>query len=455
MYLSSIVNKQKEFFAAGKTKEIAFRVESLKKLQGAIRRYEPDVLKALKQDLNKPEAEAFITEIAILLEETNYALKNLKRWTKAHRVKTPMVLFGAKSWIYPEPYGVALIIAPWNFPFQLSIAPLIGAIAAGNCAIIKPSEYAPHTSKVLAQMIEEIFDEQFVAVVEGGPETVKELLNEPIDKIFFTGSVPVGKSIMEAAAKQLIPVTLELGGKSPTIVHQDADLKLSAKRIVWGKFINAGQTCIAPDYLLVHRSVKDQLIEEMKQWIEKMYGEDPLENPNYTRIINEKHFQRLLNLLSSGKIIHGGKSDSQTWMIAPTLLDDVSWEDPVMQEEIFGPILPILTFEDLDEAIAQINRRPKPLALYVFTESDETAKKVFSSISFGGGCINDTLLHFSSPHLPFGGVGTSGLGRYHGKYSFDSFSHFKSVVKQTTLFDFEFRYPYYKNGLKIIRRFFK
>ncbi|MBA4492958.1 aldehyde dehydrogenase [Paenactinomyces guangxiensis] len=450
--MNGIVQEQKQFFYTGKTRELSFRLHQLKKLRDAIRRYEPDIVTALKKDLNKSEFESYTTEIGFLLEEIKYTTKHLKSWAKPKKAKTPLTHLGSQSMIYPEPYGVTLIIAPWNYPFHLAIAPLIGAMAAGNCAVIKPSEFTPHVSKVILQMLEGIFEREFVAVVEGGPETSTALLQERFDYIFFTGSVRVGKIIMETAAKTLTPVTLELGGKSPAIVDRDANLDLAARRIVWGKFINAGQTCVAPDYLLVHEDVKNELLEKIKETIRKFYGEDPLQNPDYARIVSDKHFSRLIEFLDDGEIVAGGETDGEKQLISPTVLDGVKWDSPVMQEEIFGPILPVLTFPELSGVIETIREMPKPLALYFFSENKEKQEKIIHSLPFGGGCINDTLIHLASPYLPFGGVGSSGIGSYHGRYSFECFSHQKSIVKQTTRTDFPFRYPDSKNGLKIIKK---
>ncbi|MBA4547881.1 aldehyde dehydrogenase [Thermoactinomyces intermedius] len=452
MDLSGLVRRQKAFFYSGKTRELSFRLSNLQKLLDAVKRYEPDILTALKRDLNKSEYEAYVMEIMVIKEEIKWMKKNLRKWAKPRRVKTPLVLFGARSYVYPEPYGVNLIIGPWNYPVQLILCPLTGAIAAGNCAVIKPSEYTPHTSKVLKQMIEGIFDPEYVAVVEGEAETARALIREPFDHIFFTGSVPVGRSVMESAAKSLTPVTLELGGKSPVIVSPDCNVELTARRIVWGKFTNAGQTCVAPDYVYVPEELKEALLNQMKEEIKRFYGENPLENPDYTRIVSAKHFQRLQSFLAPDRIVVGGKSDPKSLKIEPTILDPVSWEDPVMQEEIFGPVLPVLTYCKLDEVIQTIRQKPKPLALYVFAENKNVQEKVIASLPFGGGCVNDTLMHVGTPHLPFGGVGPSGIGRYHGKYSFDCFSHQKGMIKQTTRFDMALRYPYVKSGLKWIRR---
>lgn len=452
---SSLVAKQQSYFRSEITKDLAFRLEALQKLRTAIKNNEHNLMDALKADLNKSEFDAYSSEIGFVLEELRFTIKHLRTWVKPKRVKTPLTHIGSASYIYSEPYGVTLIIAPWNYPFQLAIAPLIGAIAAGNCAVIKPSELTPKTSELLGKIISEIFSEEYITVVQGGVETSQALLDESFDYIFFTGSVPVGKVIMEAAAKNLTPVTLELGGKSPCIVHEDANIKLAAKRIAWGKFTNAGQTCIAPDYLYIHKNLKDQFLQQFRETTIELYGQQPLNNPNFTRIVSHRHFDRLTNFLDDGKLFMGGKSNKNNLTIEPTVLTNISWEDPIMQDEIFGPILPVLEYSNLDDVIEGIHRHPKPLALYIFTESNNIQQEVLNSVSFGGGCVNDTVYHFASPYLPFGGVGNSGIGAYHGKGNFDTFSHNKSVLKQTTLFDIPFRYPNVKNGLKKIKLFMK
>ncbi|HYK74277.1 MAG TPA: aldehyde dehydrogenase, partial [Pseudoneobacillus sp.] len=434
---------------------ISFRLETLQLLRNLIKENEQKFMNALKKDLNKSEFDSYLTEIGIVLEELRFTIKNLKNWAKPRRVKSTLTGIGSKSYIYPEPYGVALIIAPWNYPFQLAVAPLIGAIAAGNCAILKPSELTPNTSALLAEIISTNFPEEYITVVEGGVETSTALLNEKSDYIFFTGSVPVGKIIMEAASKHLTPVTLELGGKSPSIVHDDANLKLAAKRIAWGKFMNAGQTCVAPDYLFVHSRVKEEFLRLFKESVYELYGENVLQHGNFTKIVSEKHFYRLISFLNNGKKVFGGNYDLSQQIIEPTVLQNISWTDEVMEDEIFGPILPILEYDDLSSVINQINNKPKPLALYLFSENNHVQEKIINSISFGGGCINDTVFHLSSPYLPFGGVGESGIGAYHGKGSFDVFSHEKSILKQTTVFDLPFRYPNTKDALKKIKWFVK
>lgn len=426
----NLAKRQRAFFQTGKTKQIQFRMDSLNTLQNAINKYDREILAALRQDLNKSETEGYSSEIKIVLEEIKFSLENLNSWMQPKEVETPAFLTGASSVIYPEPYGVALIIAPWNYPFQLAITPLIGAIAAGNCAVLKPSEFTPATSAVLAKLIKEVFSEEYISVVEGEVETSTALLKEKFDYIFFTGSTPVGKVVMEAAAKHLTPVTLELGGKSPCIVHNDAEIKFAAKRIARGKFLNAGQTCVAPDYILVQRQVKDQFLSELKVAIQALYGEDISRNLDFPKIVNEKQFKRLSSFLKDGTLYLGGRTDSSRHFIEPTVLDQITWVDPVMQDEIFGPILPVIVYDELSEIIEEITKRPKPLALYIFSESTEVQNQILSSISFGGGCINETLAHLTSPYLPFGGVGESGMGSYHGQGSFDTFSHRKSILKR-------------------------
>ncbi|MEH7180428.1 aldehyde dehydrogenase [Neobacillus vireti] len=451
---SELLNRQRDFFQSGKTKDVTYRIEALTLLGNMIRSHETELMAALKSDLNKSDFDTYITELGIVLEEIRFTLKHIKNWTAPRKVKTAFTQMGSKGYIYSEPYGVVLIISPWNYPLQLAIAPLIGAIAAGNCAILKPSELTPETSKLMAELISKTFPAEYISVVQGDAETTQTLLKEKFDYIFFTGSVAVGKLIMEAAAKHLTPVTLELGGKSPCIVHHDANIKLAAKRIAWGKFINAGQTCVAPDYLYVHRDVKDEFIKILTESIKDLY-EEIIKNQEFTRIVSERHFNRVINLLSSGEILHGGNYSIDTLTIEPTVLGGVNWEDPVMQEEIFGPILPILEYDDANTMVGKINENPKPLALYIFSQSNEFQGTILNSISFGGGCINDTVMHLSSPYLPFGGVGDSGIGAYHGRGSFDVFSHQKSILKQTTTFDLPFRYPNRKDALKQIKRFIK
>ncbi|XID95974.1 aldehyde dehydrogenase [Paenibacillaceae bacterium WGS1546] len=453
--IDDIVDMQQRYFQSGATRSLAFRKEQLKKLREALRRAEPELFAALKSDLNKSEKEAYTTEIGIVLTEIRTVLRHLRRWAKPKRVRTPMTHFGASSRIHPEPYGTTLIIGPWNYPINVVLVPIVAAIAAGNTFVLKPSEMAPATSRALAALIRETFPSEFAAVIEGGAETSAELLKRPFDHIFFTGSTSVGRIVMEAAAKRLIPVTLELGGKSPCIVHRDANLALAAKRLVFGKLTNAGQTCVAPDYLLVHRSVKPRLLQEIVRAAESFYGKEPLKHPDYGKIVNERHFRRLVGYLGDGRVVYGGQYDEASLKIAPTLLEDVPPQAKVMNEEIFGPILPVLEYESEEEALALARAHPKPLALYVFSESPSFQRAVVEGMPFGGGCINDTIVHLGTPYLPFGGVGPSGIGNYHGEHGFRTFSHEKGILKQTNRFDFPFRYPDSKRGLDVIRKLMK
>ncbi|WP_280141369.1 MULTISPECIES: aldehyde dehydrogenase [unclassified Bacillus (in: firmicutes)] len=455
MTIASIVERQKSYFYSGKTREIDERKKQLRALYESIQRYESEIFEALKLDLNKSEHESYTTEIGYTLKEISFMIKNLSKWSKPKRVKTAMTHIGSKGKIIPEPYGVTLIIAPWNYPFQLAIAPLVGAIAAGNTVVLKPSELTPNVSRVLAKILTELFPSEFVAVMEGGAEVSTALLKEPFDYIFFTGSVGVGKIVMEAAAKQLTPLTLELGGKSPCIVHKDAKLDVTARRIVWGKFLNAGQTCVAPDYVYVHSSIKDQFIEEMRKAVHEQYGEKPLQNEKYVRIVSRRHFERLCSFLEDGQAVIGGNYDQDKLLIEPTVLTDVTWNDAVMEDEIFGPILPLLEYDHIEDVITTVQRHPKPLALYVFSEERDLQKQVTQSISYGGGCINDVVYHLATPYLPFGGVGQSGLGSYHGEQSFQAFSHYKSILSQSTTFDMKIRYSSTKSALKFIRKLLK
>lgn len=447
-----MLHAQRAYFGKGECKDVNFRIAQLKKLYQWICEHEQEIMDALYQDLNKSPFEAYATEIGIVKEEIKYTLKHLRKWAAPKRVRTPITQFPSKSFIYPEPYGVVLIMSPWNYPFQLTIAPLAGAMCAGNCAVVKPSAYSPATTRLMAGMIKELFSEEYIAVVEGGREANQALLDEKFDYIFFTGSVNVGKYVMEKASAHLTPVSLELGGKSPCIVDETADIKLAAKRIVWGKFLNSGQTCVAPDYILVQRSVKDKLIKQIGKCIRKMYGKDALANEEYPKMINEKHFDRVLGLMEGAHIVSGGESDRARLKIAPTILDQVDWESAVMQEEIFGPLLPVLTFYDIKEVIQMVNARPSPLALYYFTKDKRREGKVLKHISYGGGCINDTVVHLATSYMPFGGVGNSGMGGYHGKDSFDTFTHRKSIMKKSLLIDVPIRYAPFKNKLALLKK---
>jgi len=449
--VAAIIGKQREFFQTCKTKDITFRLEQLKILKQAIVENTPAIIEALQADLQKPVFETYATEIGVI-NDINDAIKNLKNWTKPKKAAVSWKFFPYSAKIYPEPLGVVLIIGPWNYPLQLIISPLIGAIAAGNCTILKPSEIAPHTSSLVAQIIGKHFNPDYIAVVEGGVETSQKLLAEKFDHIFFTGGTSVGKIVMEAAAKHLTPVTLELGGKSPCIIDTEINLEYTVKRIVWGKFINAGQTCIAPDYLLVDQKIKKDLVDGMKKYLKEFYGDNAANSPDYARIISQKQFDRLANLIQDGEIIIGGETNAEERYIAPTLLDHVSLTDAVMQEEIFGPILPIIEYTDITEAIALINSKPKPLALYIFTQNKNLQKQVLQETSSGGVCINDTVMQVGVSSLPFGGVGDSGIGSYHGKASFDTFSHYKSVLKNYFWLDLNWRYAPYKDKLSALKK---
>jgi aldehyde dehydrogenase (NAD+) len=451
--VQELLQRQRDFFNAGHTRPIEFRIEQLQRLKQAIAARQDQFLQALKADLGKPDLEAYLADLGIA-RDINYVLTHLKAWVKPRRVAVPLEQMPASAKIYPEPLGVVLLISPWNYPVHLAFLPLVGAIAAGNCAILKPSEIAPQTSRVIAELIQSTFDPAYVAVVEGGVESSQALLAEKFDHIFFTGSTHVGKIVMAAAAQHLTPVTLELGGKSPCIVAADADLKITARRIMWGKFINMGQTCIAPDYVLVDRQVKAEWLAHCQAWLKEFYGEDPAQSPDLARIVSDRHFQRLQGLLSQGDILVGGHTEASDRYIAPTLMENVPMDAPLMQEEIFGPILPILTYDTLDEAIALINQRSKPLALYLFSRDRATQEQVLSQTSSGGVCLNDVIMHIGVPDLPFGGVGDSGMGAYHGKATFDTFSHYKSVLKRSFWPDLDLRYPPYVSKIDLVRKVF-
>lgn len=450
-----LLNQHRRFYQTLKTKSLDFRLKQLLTLRTAIKKYEKDIIVALEQDLGKHEFEAYTNEVGFTLDSIGYTMKHLKKWAKDQRVKTPIHQFGSKSFIQFEPYGTVLIIAPFNYPFQLLIEPLIGAIAAGNTVVLKPSEYTVHTEAVILKMMDEFFEKDYITVITGGREMTTELINSKFDYIFFTGSVNVGKVVMKAAAENLIPVTLELGGKSPTIVDKSAKVDLAAKRIAWGKFLNAGQTCIAPDYVYVHQSIEPLFKEKLKTYIHEFYGHDPKESVDYGHIVTKRHHNRLIDLIHPEKIYSGGSHDHEKLYIEPTILENVTWSDPVMGEEIFGPILPILKFENLDEVIDMITSRDKPLALYLFAEDKSVQDKILKSTSFGGGAINDTISHVASPYLPFGGVGPSGMGGYHGKYSFEVFSHRRSLIKKSTKIDMKLIYPPYKDKVKLAKLFMK
>lgn len=455
--VDKIIEDHYKFFESKKSRDIDFRINQLRSLKSAIKKYEYKIYEALYKDLGKCEFESYTTEVGFVLSSISHTIKSLKKWAKKEKVKTPLYLFPAKSFIISEPYGTVLIIGPYNYPFQLLIEPLVGALAAGNCVVLKPSENVPNLSRVITEMITETFPKEYIRSVEGGIETNTSLINGTFDYIFFTGSAQVGKIIMEAAARNLVPVTLELGGKSPVIVDESADIRVAAKRIIWGKTINVGQTCVAPDYVVVNNKVKDELIKELKLQIQSFYGKDAMESKDYGRIVNDRHFIRLKNILDkeADKIIYGGKVNREKRYIEPTLID-ASWEGAAMSEEIFGPILPIISFSNLDEIIGEIKKLSKPLALYLFTENYKVEEKVLEEISSGGACINDTITHLANPELPFGGVGNSGIGAYHGKESFKTFSHRKSVVRKTTKINIPIVFPpFNKKNLDNVKKLMK
>lgn len=456
MNIKELVSKQRTFYLSNKTQSYAFRKAALKKLYQTVLEHEDAIKEALNKDLNKSGGEAYLTEIGVTLKEIKFLIKHLKKLMKTKRRRTEITNFPAKSFISPHPYGITLIMSPWNYPIYLTLAPLAGAIAAGNTAVVKPSNYSSATSDVIETMLHKVFERDFVGVVKGGREENQDLLNQKFDYIFFTGSPNVGKIVMEKASKHLTPVSLELGGKSPTIVCEDADVDLSAKRIIFGKLINVGQTCVAPDYVLVHESIHDQLITSMKKHIEAFYSKEPLNRPDYGKIINQKHFQRLQGLMKDETIVYGGKSNAKTLQIEPTILDQVTSDAPVMQEEIFGPLLPIISFKKEDEAITFVRNRPHPLAFYLFTKSKKTIDKFLSHCQFGGGCINDTIMQVASDYLPFGGVGNSGMGQYHGQASFKTFTHYRSIIKKANWLDIPLRYfPITKKKEALVKKVLK
>lgn len=454
--IKNIINKQHIFFDSGATLDVSYRIQSLKRLSNSIKVHESEIAKAIKEDLGKSENEAYMCEIALCLTEISYMLKHIRTFSRSQKAPSSLVQFPAKCYLKPSPYGTVLIMSPWNYPFLLTMTPLIDALAAGNTAVLKPSSYSPHTSRIIKKIIEECFPDKYVSVILGNRTQNKLLLNEKFDYIFFTGSQTIGKLIMRTAAETLTPVTLELGGKSPCIVDKSANIKLSARRIVFGKFLNCGQTCVAPDYIFCHNSIKDELIEHIKKEIELQFGQNPLANDDYGKIINQKHFDRIIGLMDKNKIVHGGRSDTVALRIEPTVLDNITFDDAIMQEEIFGPLMPIITFDTIDEAMIQIKKMPHPLALYIFTTDMKTAENFTSRCGFGGGCINDTIIHLSNSHLPFGGFGESGMGSYHGKTGFNTFSHYKSIVNQKNWLDLPMRYqPYTEFYSKLIRLFLR
>lgn len=453
-----IFESQRAFFESGATRPYDFRVKQLKKLKAAIKKYEAEIYDALAKDLRKSEFETYVSEIGFMYQDINHTIKHLKSWMRDEKVSTSIVHFPSNSKVVKDPLGTVLIIAPWNYPFQLTLAPLVAAIAAGNTAILKPSEFTENTALIIEKIIKESFDSDFVHVVQGeGFVVVPQLMdNFRFDHIFYTGGPRVGKIIAQEAAKELIPMTLELGGKSPCIVDKSVNVDIVARRMIFGKFFNAGQTCVAPDYVLVHESMKDSLITACIKTIEKFYTENPKESPDLARIVSKRQFERLERYLKDGEIVYGGEKDKSELYVAPTLIDDVSMEDDIMQEEIFGPILPFLTFSDIDEAIEMVRVNPTPLALYLFTINKKVEEKVLGNLRFGGGCINNAIVHLSNPNLPFGGVGSSGIGSYHGRNGFDTFSHNKAIMKTKFFYDNDLRYPPYTNAkINLAKKFFE
>jgi aldehyde dehydrogenase (NAD+) len=453
--LDEIMKKQRLFFATGATKDVKNRIIHLKKLKQAIKDNEDNICDALSGDFGKAPFETYISEIGTILVEIGHTISHLKSWAKPKRGRTPMSHLPGRSRVYAEPYGTVLVIAPWNYPFNLAMAPVIGAISAGNTLFLKPSGASPMTSRILYKILTSVFPTEWVAVFQE-EEVKKTILDLQYDYIFFTGGSEVGRMVMEKAAVHLTPLTLELGGKSPCIVMDDADFTIAARRIAWGKFFNCGQTCVAPDYLLITEKAKGPFFEALKKEIKKFYGDNPEESPDFARVINDRHWVRVEKLLHKGKVVIGGQSDRKTRYIAPTVIDGISPEDPIMQEEIFGPVLPVIAINSLDDAINFINERPKPLALYFFTKKSKNTKRMINETSYGGGCVNDTLKHFANGHIPFGGVGASGMGSYHGKGSFDTFTHYKSVYYNVNFFDNPLVYaPYSKLAAMIIKSVIK
>jgi aldehyde dehydrogenase (NAD+) len=452
MEISKIINSQKHFFNTNKTKDVRFRIETLKKLKTILKENEKDLYNSIYSDFKKSEFETYMSELSLIYNELNDAIRNLKKWSKQKRVRTNFVNLPSKSYIIPEPLGTVLVISAWNYPYLISLIPAISAIAAGNTVVVKPSEITINCSNIISKLINTNFPENYFTVIEGGVDTTTELLKEKWDKIFFTGSSTVGKIIYKAAADKLTPVTLELGGKSPTFVLNDCNINMTAKRIAWAKFFNAGQTCIAPDYILVEKKIEQKLLEALKKEMKNNYSKTDTVNENYVQIINDQHFQRLINLISTDKIYSGGEYGIEERIIHPTILHNINFEDEIMKDEIFGPILPIISFDNLNETIANIKKKDKPLSLYIYSNDKKRIKKLLNEISFGGGAINDSLVHLLNPNLPFGGVGASGIGSYHSKAGFDTFTHYKSILHKSFLFEPNIKYkPYSKLKKKILK----
>lgn len=454
--LQEILDKQRSYYRSGATKSLTFRQQMLQRLKSAILYHEKDLQKALREDLGKSEAESYMCEIGLALSELSWMQKHLKHLMQVKTVPTPLAQFAARSFCSPSPYGTVLIMSPWNYPVLLTLEPLIDALAAGNTVVVKPSAYAPATSALLKELLSLCFPSKYVAVITGGRAENEALLKQRFDKIFFTGSAQVGRLVLKSAAQNLTPVALELGGKSPCIVEKTAKIDLAARRIVFGKFLNCGQTCVAPDYILCDQSIQDELISAIRQEIIRQFGPDPLANPNYGKIINEKHFRRIVKLISPSKVVWGGHYNQKTLRIAPTVMKNITWEDAVMGEEIFGPVLPVISFHTLNEAVSMIESHPHPLALYLFTQSRAVQKKILSCCHFGGGCINDTIIHLATSAMPFGGVGESGIGSYHGRAGFETFSHTRSIVEKKNWMDLPIRYqPYSALKMQFLKLFLK
>lgn len=450
--IQSIIKEQELFFRSGRTQDVGFRLDVLRKMKKVIGKYDAELMEAFRQDLGKHPFEAYASEHGLALQEISLMIRNLKKWARPQRAYTPMVHWIARSFYLNQPFGRVLIISPWNYPFQLLFMPLIGAVAAGNCVLAKPSRHAVNTTRVMKKIIVEIFDPGHVSFIEGGSDVNRYLLDQQFDYIFFTGSTGVGRKVMEAASRNLTPVSLELGGKSPVIVEPDSSASLAAKRILWGKLLNAGQSCVAPDYMLVHKDTKDELIREMKKYLRAVYGEDIKHNPDYARLINTANTEHLSKLLEGKNILIGGECDVPERFISPTVVEPEDQDDLLLQEEIFGPVLPLVEYSSLDEAIEFIVRKPRPLALYIFSGSGKAIKTILRSTQSGSGGINETVVHFINPYLPFGGVGKSGMGRYHGKYSFQTFSYKRSFLKKARWIDVPLRYPPYRKKMWFIRK---
>lgn len=448
---AELVNKQRAYFESGATRPVKFRIEQLLKFKKTFLNYEERIYEALKRDFNKPVFESYTSELGLILEEIGVMVKNLENWSTPQMVSTSIGNLPARSYIYPDPYGVVLVIGAWNYPIQLTLLPIVGAIAAGNTVVIKPPRIARNTYDIIVQLISECFDEQYVSCLDVSTDN-SEMLDQRYDYIFFTGGISVGKIIARAAAEHLTPTTLELGGKSPCIVDETASIDVAARRILWGKCMNAGQTCVAPDYLLVHEKVKDKLFDAMKKVVKEFYGDDPSKSVDYASIINDRHFERLSTMIKDGTVVLGGTVDAAKRHISPTVITDIDYNHPLMQDEIFGPILPAFTFSSLDEALTIVKKYEKPLAFYIFSNNYKNQQRCMNEVQFGGGCINDTVAHLLNHDLPFGGIGNSGMGGYHGKHSFDTFTHFKGVMNKVTWPDIPLRYPPYSGKLGIVKK---